>query len=51
MFETDTNDAQCLHNPAKVGKDNDNKPGGCDAIHITVPSSGAITADYNRSAD
>ena len=51
VLETDSNDAQCLHNPAKVGKDNDNKPGGCDAIRITVPSSGTITADYNRSAD
>ncbi|HEY4214042.1 MAG TPA: MBL fold metallo-hydrolase [Steroidobacteraceae bacterium] len=51
VFETDINDAQCLHNSAKVGNDNDNRPGGCDAIHITIPGSGAITADYNRSAD
>lgn len=51
VLETNTNDVQCASAPAKVGPDGDGKPGGCDAIRITIPSSGPILSDYNRPTD
>jgi len=51
LFETYTNDALCRTSAAKIGPDNDGKPGGCDAVRITISSQGQIAAAYNRAAD
>jgi len=51
VLETNTNDTQCKNASAKVGADNDDKAGGCDAIRITIPSAGPIVAEYNRDTD
>jgi len=36
VFRTDQDDAACAHNLAKVGPDNDGKPGGCDNIRVII---------------
>jgi competence protein ComEC len=36
VFRTDTNDTACATNPAKIGPDNDGRPGGCDNIRIAI---------------
>ncbi len=51
VFRTDLNDAQCPSTAAKIGPDNDGKPGGCDNILISLPSGRAITAGYAQWTD
>ena len=51
VYETDLNDDACETSPAKVGPDDDERPGGCDNVLVTITSGGAITADYRRLAD
>jgi len=51
VWRTDVNDATCGTNPAKIGPDNDGKPGGCDNIRITIDAAGAIAVAYDRRAD
>jgi beta-lactamase superfamily II metal-dependent hydrolase len=51
LFETYTNDAQCRSSVAKIGSDNDGKPGGCDAVRIRISGQGQISANYNRTPD
>lgn len=51
VWRTDLNDDSCGTNPAKVGRDNDGKAGGCDNILITVDAAGTLTAGYHRIAD
>jgi hypothetical protein len=40
----------CTNN-AKIGTDNDGKPGGCDNIQIAVLSDGTFSTDYWLEAD
>jgi hypothetical protein len=40
IFRTDTNDAECATNPAKVGPDQDGQAGGCDNIRVTISDAG-----------
>jgi len=51
VWRTDTDDARCRTNAAKIGSDNDNQPGGCDTILVLVPPSGPISVTYRRAAD
>ena len=51
VWRTDVNDDTCGDNPAKIGPDNDGKPGGCDNLLSTVDTAGTITAGYHRIAD
>jgi competence protein ComEC len=41
VFRTDVNDAACASNPAKIGPSADGEAGGCNAVRITIPTSGA----------
>jgi hypothetical protein len=41
----------CESNPAKIGPDNDGKPGGCDNVVFVISPVGAITAGYFRGHD
>jgi hypothetical protein len=41
-------DASCRTSMAKVGKDNDQKTSGCEAIRFTIPKSGQIASEYVR---
>lgn len=50
LFRTDIDDAACSKNPAKIGPDADNNPGGCDNIHIQIRA-GKLTAEYARPTD
>jgi len=51
LFQTDLNDDDCIVSEAKIGPDNDESPGGCDNVVVTVKPSGSVTTVYNRSAD
>jgi hypothetical protein len=41
----------CGRNPAKIGPDNDSRPGGCDNVLISIDRAGAIAPGYNRISD
>ena len=51
VWRTDLDDDACKVSTAKIGPDNDNKPGGCDNIRILIDSAGIIAADYFRPVD
>jgi competence protein ComEC len=51
LFRTDLEDDACAESTAKVGADNDGKPGGCDNVLIHIPLSGPVSAQYRRVAD
>jgi competence protein ComEC len=51
VWRTDLNDAACGTNRAKIGPDNDGKPGGCDNIRITIEAAGTLTPAYSRISD
>ena len=45
LFRTDLEDDDgCAESTAKVGPDNDGKPGGCDNVLIQIPLSGPVSA-------
>ncbi|HEX8193443.1 MAG TPA: MBL fold metallo-hydrolase [Allosphingosinicella sp.] len=51
VWRTDLNDAACAANPAKIGRDADGRPGGCDNIRIAIDAAGNVTPEYSRRAD
>jgi competence protein ComEC len=51
VWRTDKNDEGCKTNRAKIGIDNDGRPGGCDNVRIVIDADGVIAADYNRLSD
>jgi competence protein ComEC len=51
LFRTDLEDDACAESTAKVGPDNDGKPGGCDNVLVRIPLNGAVSAEYRRVAD
>jgi len=51
LFRTDLEDDACAESAAKVGPDNDGKPGGCDNVLVRIPLTGPISAEYRRVAD
>jgi competence protein ComEC len=51
LWRTDVNDYGCRSNPAKIGPDDDGRPGGCDNIRISIDRAGAMTAAYSDRAD
>jgi competence protein ComEC len=51
VYRTDADDAACRSAAAKIGPDNDNKPGGCDNVVVTIDAAGHIRAAYDRSSD
>jgi competence protein ComEC len=51
VFRTDRDDVGCASASAKIGPDNDGKPGGCDNIVVILPPGGEITAEYSGVAD
>lgn len=50
LLQTDQGDDLCRKSPAKIGRDADKKPGGCDNIIVTI-AQGQVSADYFRTAD
>ena len=46
VYRTDRNDETCGQIQAKIGPDNDSKPGGCDNIRITVSAGNQLTVEY-----
>ena len=46
VFRTDRNDDTCGQNQAKVGPDDDGKPGGCDNVRIDIAAGNQITVEY-----
>jgi competence protein ComEC len=50
VYRTDSDDPACLVDPAKIGPDNDNQPGGCDNVLVSIDAAGEIHAEYRRSA-
>lgn len=51
VFRTDLNDAQCEANPAKIGPDADESPGGCSNIVVSISPSGTLTTALVGNAD
>jgi hypothetical protein len=51
VWRTDFDDPNCLTDAAKIGPDNDNRPGGCDNILVRVPPSGPLLINYERIHD
>jgi hypothetical protein len=51
VYRTDLNDRSCGTNNAKIGTDNDGKPGGCDKFKIAILSDGTFNADFWLEAD
>jgi competence protein ComEC len=51
LWRTDFDDPDCLTDAAKIGPDNDNRPGGCDNILVRVPASGPLLVNYERISD
>ncbi len=51
LFRTDLEDDACAESAAKVGPDNDGKPGGCDNVLVLIPVNGPVSAQYRRVAD
>lgn len=51
LYETDVDDGECRHNPNKMGPDNDESPGGCSNVLVTIGPGDALTAGYNPQTD
>lgn len=51
LYQTDLDDDQCEADEAKIGPDEDESPGGCDNVVVTVSPDGTVTTGYNRSPD
>lgn len=52
LFRTDIDDERCTREDTeKVGPDQDESPGGCDNVVISISAAGTITAGYNRDSD
>jgi beta-lactamase superfamily II metal-dependent hydrolase len=52
VWRTDVTDkTTCPTNPAKIGPDNDGKPGGCDNIRIVIDPAGTIAVGYYHPHD
>jgi competence protein ComEC len=50
VWRTDVDDAACARNRAKIGRDADRRPGGCDNVLITIQGA-MISAAYVRTHD
>lgn len=51
VFRTDIDDQSCRQNPAKIGTDNDDQPGGCDNVVVAIDPDGEIRTEYRRGHD
>ncbi len=51
VFRTDTDDAACRQNPAKIGPDADAEPGGCDNVRVVISDSAAPQVAVWRGHD
>lgn len=50
LFRTDLDDIACAQSTAKIGRDRDGKPGGCDNVVITIQGA-SIEPAYLRLSD
>jgi beta-lactamase superfamily II metal-dependent hydrolase len=51
LWRTDVDDEACKTKPAKIGPDNDRKPGGCDNIRIVIGPTGEMAVDNSPMSD
>ena len=51
VYRTDTNDVSCRTNPAKIGTDADDQPGGCENVLVSIDADGEIRAEVRRDAN
>lgn len=51
VYRTDASDNACRSEPAKIGSDNDNQPGGCENVLVEIDPAGAVRARDYRLAD
>jgi hypothetical protein len=51
VFRTNVDDAACTTNAAKIGLDADGRPGGCDAIQVTIGGTPSIQVAIFRGSD
>jgi competence protein ComEC len=50
VWRTDIDDAACGQDATKIGSDDDDRPGGCDNVVLTIHR-GQVSADYHVLAD
>lgn len=51
VLRTDRHDRECRTDPAKIGTDNDNQPGGCENVLVEIDPRGEVRAHEYRLAD
>lgn len=51
VLRTDVDDAACATSPAKIGRDADGRPGGCDNVRVTFRAGEAPRGEYWRGHD
>jgi competence protein ComEC len=51
VFRTDTADAACTTNPAKIGPDADGRAGGCHNVRIVIGGTPAVQASVFQASD
>jgi beta-lactamase superfamily II metal-dependent hydrolase len=51
VLRTDADDGACALSPAKIGRDADGRPGGCDNVRITIRAGEKPSGAYFRGHD
>jgi hypothetical protein len=51
LYATNIKDAECRIASHKIGEDNDNRPGGCTNIVVTVTPANELRAEYSTRGD
>lgn len=51
IYRTDVDDEGCRVDPSKIGADNDNRPGGCHNVLVSIDPDGEIRAEVRQDAD
>ena len=51
IYRTDTNDQACRVDLSKIGTDNDDQPGGCNNVFVSIDPDGEIRAEVRQDAD
>lgn len=51
IYRTDIDDHACRIDPSKIGTDNDNQPGGCDNVLVSIGLDGEIKVESKQDSD
>lgn len=51
IYRTDVDDHACRVDPSKIGTDNDDQPGGCNDVLVSIGPGGEIRTEARENAD